>query len=536
MSSKAIERLIQFGLQNNMIDQLDIPQVRNQIMSIMQETEIYTEAKAEAKTDTDVDADVDIDVDGHTNAGINNNTNKPDKEQLGSPITIINELLDEAVKKGIIEDGLTDRDILDAKIMAQMMPRQSELFHKFENIKNTKGIEAATDFYYKLSKDSNYIHMDRIEKNIVWKCQTEYGNLEITINLSKPEKDPKEIARARNLPSVNYPKCLLCLENVGFEGNLSHPARSNHRVIPVALNHEAWYFQYSPYVYYNEHAIVFKGAHEPMKISKESFVRLLDFVEQYPHYFLGSNADLPIVGGSILSHDHFQGGHHTFPMAIAPVLKSYVHEMYQNITIQMIKWPLSVIRLQGTDKSKLVAFSVYILEAWKKYSDAEHEIVAFTGQTPHNTITPIARVNGEDLFEIDLVLRNNRQNEAHPDGIFHPHQHLHHIKKENIGLIEVMGLAVLPPRLKEELVLVAEVLAGQKKFQELPAFMDQHSLWINELEEKYGNTLTQEKAMDNIRQEVGNKFSEVLECAGVFKMTETGVGAFDKFILSLGCR
>lgn len=503
MSSKSIEKLLQFGLKNNMIDKLDIPQVRNQLMDLMQETEIYTGELGVLK--------------------------------LESPIDILKELLDEAVNKGIIEDGPTYRDILDAKIMAQLMPRQSELFHKFESIKYSKGVEAATDYFYKLSKDSNYIRMDRIEKNIVWKSDTEYGKLEITINLSKPEKDPKEIAKALDLPSVNYPKCLLCLENVGFTGNLNHPARSNHRVLPITLKNEEWYFQYSPYVYYNEHAIIFKGSHEPMKISRDSFIRLLDFVEQFPHYFLGSNADLPIVGGSILSHDHFQGGHHTFPMAVAPPLKSYSHPLYQNITIQRIKWPLSVIRIQGNDKQRLVDLSVYILEAWKKYSYEEANIIAYTGDIPHNTITPIARVNSKDMYEIDLVLRNNRQSEEHPDGIFHPHRHLHHIKKENIGLIEVMGLAVLPPRLREELGLVSEVLTGAKNASELPEFMAQHIPWINELEQKYGTSLSREKALEITKQEVSYKFSEVLECSGVFKMTQEGQDAFDRFIRSLGC-
>lgn len=504
MSGKAIEKLMQFGLQNNMLDKLDIPQVRNQLMDIMQLSEIYTGEMEEV--------------------------------QYTSALPIIEELLDEAVSKGIIEEGPTYRDILDAKIMAQLMPRQSELNSKFENIRKTSGIEAATDYYYKLSKDSNYIHMDRIAKNIVWKSETDYGNLEITINLSKPEKDPKEIAKAKNIQSTNYPKCLLCLENVGFIGNLNHPARSNHRVLPVKLNNEEWYFQYSPYVYYNEHAIIFKGAHEPMKISKESFIRLLDFVELFPHYFLGSNADLPIVGGSILSHDHFQGGHHTFPMAIAPALKTYSHDGYENITIQMIKWPLSVVRIQGPDKEKLVALSVYILEAWKKYSDESVDILAFSGDVPHNTITPIARVNAKGVYELDLVLRNNRQSEEHPDGIFHPHKHLHHIKKENIGLIEVMGLAVLPARLKEELALVCEVLTGSKKANELPDFMAQHVEWVSLLQNKYGDNLSADKALEVTKHEVSNKFSQVLECSGVFKMTEEGIAAFDKFIKSLGCK
>lgn len=502
MSAKAIEKLLIYGIHNNMLDKLDVPQVRNQLLDIMQLSEMYI-------------GDL-------------------EEDYYESPRAILNELLEEAIEKNIIEDGPTNRDLFDAKIMSQLMPRQSELFKEFENIRINLGIEAATDYYYKLSKASNYIPMDRIAKNIVWESETEYGNLEITINLSKPEKDPKEIAKARSIPSLNYPKCLLCLENVGFAGNLNHPARNNHRVIPISLNSEEWYFQYSPYVYYNEHAIIFKGIHEPMKINRETFVRLLEFVEQFPHYFLGSNADLPIVGGSILSHDHFQGGHHTFPMAIAPSLKTYLHNSYEDITIDMVKWPLSVVRIAGKNKQKLVALSVHILEAWRNYSDEQVNIVSYTGNIPHNTITPIARVNEKGLFEVDLVLRNNRQSEEYPEGIFHPHRHLHHIKKENIGLIEVMGLAVLPPRLREELSLVSEVLSGVRSSKNLPEFMQQHLNWICELIQKYGTEVCEDKAKEIVKGEVSHKFSEVLECAGVFKMTETGKAAFNRFIKSLG--
>lgn len=498
-----IEKLIQYGLKHDMLDQLDIPQIRNQLMDILGETEPY-------------EGDVCL----------------TEKDSLTGMLEV---LVSGAVQKGIIEEGLTNQEILDSKLMAQLLPRQSELYRKFYKISCEKGIEAATDYFYKLSKDSNYIRMDRIEKNIVWKSVTEYGKLEITINLSKPEKDPKDIAKAKNAPSLHYPKCQLCLENVGFPGNINHPARSNHRVIPMKLHGEQWYFQYSPYVYYNEHAIVFKRDHEPMKICRETFVRLLDFVEQFPHYFLGSNADLPIVGGSILSHDHFQGGHHVFPMAVAPALKQFGHPDYTNIRIKRMKWPLSVIRIEGNDRSKLVELSVAILESWRAYSDESVGVHAFTDRTPHNTITPIARMNKQGLFELDLVLRNNRQSVEHPDGIFHPHQHLHHIKKENIGLIEVMGLAVLPPRLKEELAFVTSVLTGEVKAEELPEFMEQHKEWIQALLQKYGCEMQPAEAEAMIRQEVSNKFSQVLECAGVYKMTEEGQKAFDLFLTHFGC-
>lgn len=498
-----IELLIQFALNQGMIQSLDIPQVRNQIMEVLNVSEPY---------------DGEIETESPT-----------------SPIPILEELLDGAVAAGLIEGTTTERDLLDAKIMAQLMPRQSELYRMYQDIVKEKGIIAATDFFYKISQDSNYIRMDRIAKNKVWLSHTDYGQLEITINLSKPEKDPKEIAKARTMVQSNYPKCLLCLENVGFKGHLNHPGRSNHRVLPVTLNNEAWYFQYSPYVYYNEHAIIFKGAHEPMKISRESFVRLLDFVTEYPHYFLGSNADLPIVGGSILTHDHFQGGHHVFPMAVAQVTKTYQHPEYPGMTIQNVKWPLSVVRVSGPDKQQLIEFAMHVYESWKPYSDESLEILAFSGDVPHNTITPIARVNDLGLFELDLVLRNNRQSTQHPDGIFHPHQHLHHIKKENIGLIEVMGLAVLPARLDEELVYIQDLITGKLKVAELPDFMNQHLNWANELIELYGTTLEAEAAWTIVQEEVGKKFSQVLECAGVYKMDDKGQLGLERFMNSLGC-
>ena len=409
MTAKLIEELLIFGLNHRMIDDLDVPQVRNQLLTLLKVAEPYEGGVAYEVEET--------------------------------PVRILNELIAEAVASGLIEDSMTEKGILDAKIMAQLMPRQSELNRLYNDIKEKDGAEAATDYYYHLSQMSNYIRTDRIAKNKYWRTDTEYGSLEITINLSKPEKDPKDIEKAKHMPQANYPKCFLCIENVGYEGRVNHPARANHRVLPLTLNNEAWYLQYSPYVYYNEHAIVFKGVHEPMKISKDSFVRLTDYIEAMPHYFIGSNADLPIVGGSILSHDHFQGGHHRFPMVDAKTIGVYKSGKYKDVTVKMIEWPLSVVRLSSKNKEALVDMAYEIFTSWKEYSDETVGIHSYSDvdgeKVPHNTVTPIARVNDEGDFEIDLALRNNRRSEEHPDGIFHPHTHLHHIKKENIGLIEV---------------------------------------------------------------------------------------------------
>lgn len=519
-----IEQLLYFGVDRQMMEVLDVPLVRNQLMSLFSIKEPYDNEKVIAEA---------VSIQEKTTA-----------------LPVLEQLLDAAVLKGFIEDNTTERDLFDAKIMGFLMPRQSELYRLYKEIQNTKGKEAATDYFYQLSTDSNYIRMDRIHKNVYWLADTEYGDLEITINLSKPEKDPKEIAKARLLPQSSYPKCLLCLENVGFEGHLNHPGRANHRVLPMTLNEEAWYFQYSPYVYYNEHSIIFKGKHEPMKVCKETFVRLLDFVEELPHYFLGSNADLPIVGGSILSHDHFQGGHHQFPMEVAPIIVSAKDPKRPDVTIGLVKWPLSVMRLASKDKNSLIEMAEYILKAWREYSDASVEIYAYStpegtpfdtslgqkkdGYVPHNTITPIARVNQEGQFELDLVLRNNRQSDAHPDGIFHPHAHLHHIKKENIGLIEVMGLAVLPARLRDELSWIEDLLTGATLDKEKHAILDQHQTWINELLQEYGTNHSKAEANIIVQREVGHKFAQVLACAGVYKLDDQGIEGFKRFIMSLG--
>ncbi|MBW9151986.1 UDP-glucose--hexose-1-phosphate uridylyltransferase [Clostridium estertheticum] len=437
--------------------------------------------------------------------------------------------------KVINDDGIIARDLFDTKIMACLIGRPSEIIKEFKRLYK-ESPKKATDYFYKLSISSNYIRWERVQKDLKWKVATSYGDIDITINLSKPEKDPKEIARAKNLKSSDYPSCLLCKENEGYAGRINHPARGNHRLIPVTLDKDKWFLQYSPYVYYNEHCIILNGEHVPMKICKETFKRLLDFVEQYPHYFVGSNADLPIVGGSILSHDHFQGGNYEFAMAKAPIEEEFNVKGYEGVTIGRVNWPMSVVRINGKDKETLVKLADHILKVWKNYSDESVSISAFTGEAAHNAITPIARRRGES-YEIDLVLRNNRISAQYPDGIFHPHKELHNIKKENIGLIEVMGLAVLPARLKTEIKELSYYLVNNKDkniFMELDNKEDliKHKEWAIKLTQKY--SAINEKNVDEIlRKEIGIVFSKVLEQAGVFKTDVKGKQAFNTFINSL---
>lgn len=466
------------------------------------------------------------------------------QQQEESVTGILERILDYAAETGILPDNSTTyRDLLDAKIMGLLMPRQSEVEREFWRNGQEQSIEAATDRFYQLSVDSNYIRMDRIKKNQYWLAPTEYGDMEITINLSKPEKDPKEIAAERSLPQSNYPKCLLCVENVGYAGRLNHPARQNHRVISIQLAGEPWFFQYSPYVYYNEHCIVLSASHTPMKVSRNTFVRLLDFIGEFRHYFVGSNADLPIVGGSILNHDHFQGGRHKFPMEKAPVEKEYTHPAYPQLKAGRVKWPMSVIRISSPSKKDLIQVADDLLNGWRGYSDPAVGVYSETDKdgvkTPHNTITPIARKNADGEYELDLVLRNNRTSEEHPLGIFHPHENLHHIKKENIGLIEVMGLAVLPGRLKQELEAIRDILTGKTPFsseiKEQPEHaLHKHADWIAELAEKYGTKLEEQKGALVLQTEVGNKFTEVLGDAGVYKRDSLGLAAFDRLMEQMG--
>ncbi|MCZ8514549.1 UDP-glucose--hexose-1-phosphate uridylyltransferase [Paenibacillus filicis] len=506
-----VERLLQYGLRKKLIEPLDVYAARNGLLDLF--------GLAEPAGGTD----------------------GPAQEEAAA---VLEPLLDYAAETGLLEENTTTlRDLLEARIMGLLMPRESELARRFWNTAKTEGVERATDEFYKLCIDSNYIPMARIRRNLMWLAPTEYGELEITVNLSKPEKDPKEIAMLRSAPQSHYPKCLLCIENVGYAGRLNHPARQNLRVIPVELGGEPWFFQYSPYVYYNEHSIIFDREHRLMKVSKHSFGRLLDFIDQFPHYFVGSNADLPIVGGSILNHDHFQGGKHTFPMEKAPVEESFTHPDYPGLKLGIVKWPMSVIRVSSHSRAQLLKLAANILERWKSYSDLENEIRAYSEtdgvRTPHNTITPIARTNAAGEYEMDLVLRNNRTSAEHPDGIFHPHRELHHIKKENIGLIEVMGLAVLPGRLKGELEHIARLLTGEEKLDaritEAPEHpLHKHAEWIRGMLERSGGELSPEAAERLLREEVGRKFSDVLRDAGVYKRDERGRSGFRAFLRQLG--
>ena len=438
---------------------------------------------------------------------------------------VLEGLLDEAVKRGIIEDSIGFRDLFDTKIMNCLVPRPAQVQKTFAE-KYEESPEAATEYFYKLSQDSNYIRRYRVKKDMKWKVDSPYGKIDITINLSKPEKDPKAIAAARNAKNTAYPKCLLCMENEGYAGRLDHPARENHRIIPIEIAGGKWGFQYSPYVYYNEHCIVFNGQHIPMKIDKKAFEKLFDFVKLFPHYFLGSNADLPIVGGSILSHDLFQGGHYTFAMAKAPIEIKITIPGYEDVEAGIVKWPLSVIRIRHKDEKRLIDLADHILRCWRNYTDEDAFIYANTDGEPHNTITPIARRRGED-YELDLVLRNNLTTPEYPLGIYHPHEELHHIKKENIGLIEVMGLAILPGRLKKELAAVAEKLLSGKNMREDPLTAS-HAEWAENIAKNHH--ITPENVMDIIQQEVGLVFETVLEQAGVYRRTPEGKEAFLRFI------
>ena len=496
MLYEAIKKLVQYGISTGLTPESERVYTTNLLLDIMKE---------------DNYEDVPCDLE---------NINLED---------VLAELLDEAVKRGIIGDSITYRDLLDTKLMNCLMPRPSQVQAEFWD-KYKISPEAATDYYYKLSQDSDYIRRYRIKKDRKWTVDTEYGTLDITINLSKPEKDPKAIAAAGKAKSVSYPKCQLCMENEGYAGRTNHPARENHRIIPITIQGKKWGFQYSPYVYYNEHCIVFNGEHVPMKIDRTAFAKLFDFIKLFPHYFLGSNADLPIVGGSILSHDHFQGGNYTFAMAKAPVIEQFQVKGYEDVAAGIVKWPLSVIRLQSRDSERIIDLAEHILGKWRSYTDKDAFIFAETDGTPHNTITPIARKHG-DLFELDLTLRNNITTEEHPLGVFHPHSKLHHIKKENIGLIEVMGLAVLPARLKGEMELLRQYILEGKDIRSNEQIA-KHADWADEFLPAY--TDVNADNIDHIlEQEVGKVFCQVLEDAGVYKNTEEGRKAFRRFLETL---
>ncbi len=455
-------------------------------------------------------------------------------ELSGEPVVleeVLRELLDYAYEAGLLkENTVTYRDLFDTKLMNCLVPRPGQVVESFWKHYENSPVEA-TDYFYKLSQDTDYIRRYRVCKDMKWTAETKYGTLDVTVNLSKPEKDPKAIAAAKLAKQSGYPKCLLCMENVGYAGRVNHPARNNHRIIPITINNSQWGFQYSPYVYYNEHCIVFNGRHVPMKIERATFIKLFDFVRMFPHYFLGSNADLPIVGGSILSHDHFQGGHYTFAMAKAPVEEQYRMDGFEDVEAGIVKWPMSVIRLRAEEPGRLVDLATKILGAWRGYTDEAAFIFAETDGEPHNTITPIARkANGK--YELDLVLRNNITTEEFPLGVYHPHQELHHIKKENIGLIEVMGLAVLPARLKDELALLGEYIVEGKDIASNETIA-KHADWVAEFLPKY-ESVTAENVQNILKHEVGLVFEKVLEDAGVYKYTKEGREAFDRFMTSVG--
>lgn len=441
-------------------------------------------------------------------------------------------ILDYAVDNGIIEeDSVVLRDLFDTKIMNVLVPKPSQVISTFWD-KYKKYPKDATDYYYDLGISSDYIRSYRIARDKKWTVSTEYGDIDITINLSKPEKDPKMIALAKTMKTSAYPKCLLCMENEGYAGRINHPARENHRIIPVEIDGCRWGFQYSPYVYYNEHCIVFNGKHVPMQINRATFVKLFDFIKQFPHYFVGSNADLPIVGGSILSHDHFQGGNYDFPMAKAPVEEKILFEGYEDIDAGIVKWPMSVIRIDGDNSERVIKLADKILHAWRGYSDEDAYIFAETDSEPHNTITPIARMR-DGRFEMDLVLRNNITTEEHPMGLYHPWEEYQHIKKENIGLIEVMGLAVLPARLKDEMNELKPTIIEGREIRTIESIA-KHADWVDELTVKYDN-INEENVDEILQKEIGYVFKKILECAGVYKRTDDGKKAFHKFIDYINC-
>ena len=494
MISESISKLVQYGINNNLIQKVDKIYTTNRVLEVLQ-LDDFEECEI---TDCEINLE-----------------------------QILKDILDYACERGLIEDNIVARDLFDTKIMGCLVPPPHDVIEKFEMLYKSSP-ELATEWYYKFSQDTDYIRRYRIKKDLRWKAQTEYGELDISINLSKPEKDPKAIAAAKSAKQSGYPKCALCAENEGYTGRLNHPARQNHRIIPIDLDNEKWFLQYSPYVYYNEHCIVLNSQHIPMKIDKSTFKKLFGFVEKFPHYFIGSNADLPIVGGSILSHDHFQGGHYEFAMARAPIEKHFSIKNYEDVECGIVKWPMSVIRIRHDNYEHLINLADLILKKWREYSDEDAFIYAYTDGVPHNTITPIARKSGE-LFELDLVLRNNITTDEHPLGVYHPHSEYHHIKKENIGLIEVMGLAVLPSRLKTEFEILSEYILNDKDIRSNET-ISKHADWVEEFLPNY--QITAENIQSILQAETAKVFAKILECCGVFKRDKIGQKAFETFIKS----
>ncbi len=500
-----INRLASYGLKTELIQKEDLIFVKNQLLAALALDGFENAVQAVAIPEVEVS----------------------DLEE------ILKELVDFAVAKNLTGgDSIVYRDLFDAKLMSILVDRPSNIRAKFSAL-YAKSPKEATDWFYKFSQDTDYIRRYRICRDVKWISKTQYGDMDITINLSKPEKDPKAIAAAKNAKTVGYPSCLLCKENEGYAGRANHPARGNHRIIPLTLAGESWGFQYSPYVYYNEHCIVFNMEHSPMCISRKTFERLLDFVTLFPHYTLGSNADLPIVGGSILTHDHFQGGAYEFPMAKAPILKKVKIKGFEDLEAGIVKWPMTVLRIKCADKNRIVELADHVLQAWRGYTDEAAFIFAETDGEKHNTLNPIARRRG-DLYEMDLVLRNNITTAEHPLGVYHPHAELHHIKKENIGLIEVMGLAILPGRLKTEFKDLAQAVIQDQDIRADEA-LAKHADWLDKLKEKYSSFagLAEDAIIEILKKETGIVFSKVLEHAGVYKCNEAGLAAFEKFIESI---
>ena len=503
MISTAIQQLVNYGLDTGLILPDDEIYIRNQLLMTMQLDDFTAPEGEVCYTDLE---------------------------------SILKTLVDDAVARGVCEDNSTARDLFDTKLMGVLTPRPSIVRANFEERYENEGPQAATDWFYKFSQDTDYIRRYRIKRDLKWVTKTAYGDLDITINLSKPEKDPKAIAAAKLAPQSAYPKCQLCAENEGYAGRMNHPARENHRIIPLTINDSAWNLQYSPYVYYNEHCIVFNNQHTPMKIERATFRKLLDFVGLFPHYFVGSNADLPIVGGSILSHSHFQGGRYVFPMQKADIAVPMTDIRYPGVKAGILNWPVSAVRLVGRSSQQMQNVANNILSAWRSYTDESVGILAETDGTPHNTVTPILHYDETEGYILDLALRNNRTSEEYPDGIFHPHKEYHNIKKENIGLIEVMGLAILPARLKDQGAQIAEILAGQRPntSREAGDTLAVHADWIDELIAKYGTHMKPQDANKAVKAEIGTVFSHVLENAGVFKQDAAGQAAFVRFMQSVG--
>lgn len=496
MINKYINELVAYGIREHLVDEADKVYVTNSLLELFGQTEFNEE---EVKNDRPLSG-------------------------------ILEDMCRYAYENGIIEDNtVTVTDLFDTKIMGFLTPAPSVVRRQFDEIYKTSS-KLATDFYYQFCQRTNYIRTDRIAKDEKWVTETEYGPIDITINLSKPEKDPRDIAKAGQAKKSGYPSCLLCMENEGYAGHFSHPARQNHRIIPVSLEGEEYFLQYSPYVYYNEHCIIFNKKHIPMKVDKATFRKILGFVKMFPHYTAGSNADLPIVGGSILSHDHFQGGGYVFAMAKAPYDRKFELKGYEDLTAGIVKWPMSVIRLQGKNIERISEAADHILSVWREYTDEAAFIYSKTDGVPHNTITPIARMH-EDLYELDLVLRNNITTEERPWGVYHPSADLHHIKKENIGLIEVMGLAILPARLQKEVAELEEYILGKKDIRS-NEMLEKHADWVDEWIGEYD--ITEENIHSIVQDEIGKVFVKVLECAGVYKQTVEGQKAFDRFIGALG--